>query len=443
MNKNQIYTVGFITAAIVVAAIFWWLLAPTWRPLFTHQISDESSREVSHLLGNQGVSYKYRDNDSAILVRSEDFAKAQGLLADHGLPKHTGSGLEIFNNSDYGLSEFAQSINYQRGVEEELARTILRMQGIKDARVHLTIKKDSLFEDRKQEPKASVVLDFKDGVTYSPNKVRGIQEIVSAAVPNLRPDLVTVVTNHGIILSSSDPTGVTENKSTEDKYKAILADLLDGFMGQDKYKLAVNVQMDLTKKTTIQEKVLPEGSAGKAGYVLRSKSTSRNDELPSGRQGVVQTSSDEEFIFSKEKSEIVYSVGAIARVSVGIVIFEELTQDMKASMEDLVLAALSMDKERGDRISIVSRGRSTSSSFDAEPVAAEYPISDSVQGHASTPVLNWSILLMIGLSAVSIFSLFLSSILYLKARQHRRGALSPAERDVLAADIIKWLGAER
>jgi flagellar M-ring protein FliF len=441
MNKNQIYTVGFITAAVVVAAIFWWFLAPAWRPLFTHQISDESSREVSHLLGNQGISYKYRENDSAILVRSEDFAKAQRLLADNGLPKQAGSGLEIFNNSDYGLSEFAQSINYQRGVEEELARTILRMQGIKDARVHLTIKKDSLFEDRKQEPKASVVLDFKDGVTYSPNKVRGVQEIVSAAVPNLRPELVTVVTNQGMILSSSDPSGVTENKSTEDKYKAILDDLLDGFVGQGKYKLAVNVQMDLTKKTTIQEKVLPEGGAGKSGYVLRSKSTSRNDEIPSGRQGIVQTSSDEEFIFSKEKSEIVYPVGAIARVSVGIVIFEELTQDMKASMEDLVFAALSMDKERGDRISIVSTGRLVSPSFDAEPVAAEHPLLDSVQSDAR--IAGWSIPLITSLIAASVFLLIISLILYLRSRQRRTGALSLAEREILAADIIKWLGAER
>jgi flagellar M-ring protein FliF len=271
--------------------------------------------------------------------------------------------------------------------------------------------------------------------------VRGVQEIVSAAVPNLRPELVTVVTNQGMILSSSDPSGVTENKSTEDKYKAILDDLLDGFVGQGKYKLAVNVQMDLTKKTTIQEKVLPEGGAGKSGYVLRSKSTSRNDEIPSGRQGIVQTSSDEEFIFSKEKSEIVYPVGAIARVSVGIVIFEELTQDMKASMEDLVFAALSMDKERGDRISIVSTGRLVSPSFDAEPVAAEHPLLDSVQSDAR--IAGWSIPLITSLIAASVFLLIISLILYLRSRQRRTGALSLAEREILAADIIKWLGAER
>lgn|GEM_PF-5297471 len=418
----------------------WWALAPNWVPLFSYTLSETSQKEVIDLFSKEGVAYKINQENHSILLREEDIQAAHKLLGTNDLPKDTSSGLEVFNNSEYGLSEFAQNINYQRGMEEELARTIMRMNGVKNVRVHLTIKKDSLFEDRKQEPKASVVISFKEGVSYESSRVRGVQEIISAAVPNLPPKNVVIITDKGDIISASDSNeSTTASIRAEAKYRAILTDLLDGVLGDGRYKLSINVLTDYKKRVSVKETYYPD-TGGKGFLVKRKSSTRTSGDSVSEPVNTGQNSSEEEYIYSKEKSEVVYPIGDVTKISVGLVVLGSLNQNTHNAVENLIRSALGMDNSRGDTVNII-----TTDSKAIEETTASIPLDASepkaiasAQAVDEKDTVKKYFYFFISLSIVLSILLILIFILYAKAKKNNR-SLSNAEKQQLVSDLIKWM----
>jgi flagellar M-ring protein FliF len=441
MNNRQIFLAGLTTVAFLMVAGIWWLLAPNWVPLFSYALPESSKQEVLNLLNKEGITYKIDATDNSVLMKSEDIQSAHRLLANNDMPKAASDGLEMFNNSDYGLSEFAQNINYQRGMEEELARTIMRMNGVKNVRIHLTIKKDSLFEDRKQEPKASVVITFKEGVFYDSSKIKGIQEVISAAIPNLPPKNVIVVTDKGDILST--PEG-GESSSTvgfiEVKYKALLTSLLDGILGEGQYKLAINVLMDYKKKVSIKENYYPDSTSGK-GFLAKKKSTNRTEtDAGSGVASPAQNTSEEEYLFSKEKSEIVYPVGEISKISVGLVVLNSIDQSSRDAIGGLIRTSLGMDSTRGDSINIISADLRVNPETRSARATDKAPETSQTKTNIFDESKTKQYLYM---SVALIFCFFATSLLllslYIQARKNTAKPLSPAERKQLVSDLIRWV----
>jgi flagellar M-ring protein FliF len=441
MNNRQIFLASITTIAFLVVAGIWWILAPDWVPLFSYTLPDSSKKEVLDLLNQEGVAYKIDATNNSILMKSGDIQSAHKLLANNDMPKATSEGLEMFNNSDYGLSEFAQNINYQRGMEEELARTIMRMNGVKNVRIHLTIKKDSLFEDRKQEPKASVVITFKEGVFYDSSKIKGIQEVISSAIPNLPPKNVVIVTDKGDILST--PEGGDSSSTVgfiEVKYKLLLTSLLDGVLGEGKYKLSVNILMDYKKKVSVKENYYPDTANGK-GFLAKKKSSNRTEtDTGNGVTSPAQNTSEEEYLFSKERSEIIYPVGEISKISIGLVVFDSLEQNAVEAIGNLVRTSIGMDSVRGDSINIISADMKTNSDLTTGLTAtAVGEVSSKDNPIPEQRKIKQYLYVAIGL----IFCFFATSMLllslYVQARKSAAKSLSPAEKKQLVTDLIRWV----
>lgn len=435
------FLAGLTALLFLIGAVIWWSIAPKWVPLFSYTLPDASQKEILDVFSREGIAYKINEESHSILLKEGDIQAAHKILASNDLPKASSDGLEMFNNSDYGLSEFAQNINYQRGMEEELARTIMRMNGIKNVRVHLTIKKDSLFEDRKQEPKASVVISFKEGVFYDSSRVRGIQEVISAAIPNLPSKNVVIITDRGDIISASDANdSMLAVTSAEAKYNAILVNLLDGVLGENQYKLSINVLMDYKKKVSVKETFYPDATNGK-GFLTKKKSTNRSagDSL-SDTGSVGQNSSEEEYIYSKEKSEIVYPVGEIAKISIGLVVLTPLNQNIQNSLDNLIRTAVGMDSTRGDSISIIAShspivaeqtNNENGNVFEGATLTANVVNDDTQSKNYLNFLLTLSIILCI------LFVLFF--ILYIRAKKNTPAPISAAEKQQLVSDLIKWM----
>lgn len=429
--------IGLTTLFFVVVAVIWWVIAPSWVPLFSYPLPDASQKEVLDLLSREGVSYKVDSKKNTILIQSSNVHAAHQALAEHDLPKVINNGLEMFNNSDYGLSEFAQNINYQRGMEEELARTIMRMEGVRNARVHLTIKKDSLFEDRKQEPKASVVISFKDSAYYDAGKIRGIQEVLSAAIPNLLTKNVVVITDKGDIVSSTSANEyVAENHSIEDKYRSLLINLLDDVLGEASYKLSVNVQMDYKKKITIEESFFPEPKSGK-GFIVKKRSVTKSNDHSIGAMPMSgQNTMEEEFVYSKERSEIAYPVGEIRKISVGLVVSSE-EDYLIESLRNLVQTTIGMDEARGDKLSIITvvkKQLNEASSASIGTIELKDPAESEPLDKALTPAyLQSATLYFIGFCVLALlfFAIYMSS--------QRKRALSDADRQKMVNELVQWM----
>src|SRR2546427_12279340 len=148
----------------------------------------------------EGVEYRVDDSGTALRVPSEKIPELRLLMASEGLPKTGRIGFELFDKNNFGLTEFAEQVNYRRAIEGELERSISALGEIERARVHISLPKDSVFLESKQEAKASVVVSLRAGAKLSAQNGAAITYLVASAVDRLSPDAVTVVDTRGNLL---------------------------------------------------------------------------------------------------------------------------------------------------------------------------------------------------------------------------------------------------
>lgn len=441
MNNRNILLTGFAAVIVVIVAIFWWMITPSWTSLYPNALSNSAQQVVLQQLGVNGFDYKL-DNKNIILVKSDDFRNIQSLLSEKGLPEEGAAGLEIFANSDYGLSDFAQNINYQRGMEEELSRTIKKIKGIKDARVHLTIKKDSLFEERKQKPKASVVVSPYDGQVLSHQSIKSIQEIVAASVANLEPANVVVITDVGMVLSAGDSAidAIEGGQSLEDKYTNQVNELLGLILPKDSFKVSVNVLIEQKKKVTIEENYFPDMSTGKGFLVKKRSSETGGYEQSSIAQKTSNKTNDEEYVFSKERSEIVYPEKEIKKIAVGLVISKEVSTEKLKNIEALIFNSLGMSLDRGDTVTSYFAHPVNENS---NPLSIEYEIKSEAKIGKTEDINNVDYLQSKTGYIFMLMILFMGSsiifmVLYLISRKSNSKLMPDAELNRLANDLSAW-----
>lgn len=192
---------GIGAAILVVAfAIYWFALRTTFAPVLT-SLPPEDAADVVKVLDEKKIVYRLADGGTTVLVASDQADKARVELVGSELPMRGQVGFELFNQSDMGLTEFAQKINYQRALQGELARTLLMLDGIQSVRVHLGLADRSLFRDEQSRPKASVTLVLKPGHILTESRVSGIQRLVAGAIPDLQPEAVAVLDETGKVVS--------------------------------------------------------------------------------------------------------------------------------------------------------------------------------------------------------------------------------------------------
>lgn len=434
---------GSFAIIIFFAAGVWWLFSPSWVALFPQPVPESAQQSVLFLLSKHNIDYKVDSAKNIILVELSARKKAQLMLAENGQPEKLSAGLEVFNSSDYGLSEFAQNVNYQRGMEEELSRTLKKLQGVKDARIHLTIKKDSLFEDRKQPPKATVVIKPISGVRFTTESVHGMQQIVAAAVPNLDPSQVVIVTDAGEVLSSSgtDSTG-QEASGLEEKYTQRIVNLLQGVLAEGGYKISVNVVMDYKKKTTVEENYFPDANTGKGFLAKRKisdKSTADNTQSSSPQ---LNKNNEEEYLFSRERSEIVYPEAELVKITVGLVINRSMTDVERDNLIKLIFTSLGMIESRGDKISLFVAPKIQVKS-DAN-LTVDLSASKSIEGNKiqslssiDSFVIKYKFVLVSVISVLIISMLLLLFLVY-RSSKSRTTHLTEFELKKLSNDLKLW-----
>ena len=74
-------------------------------------------------------------------------------------------GFEVMDGQKFGVTQFQEQMNYQRGLEGELARSISSLAPVAQARVHLALPKQSGFLRDRQPPTASR-MEKLDGTTH-------------------------------------------------------------------------------------------------------------------------------------------------------------------------------------------------------------------------------------------------------------------------------------
>jgi len=157
------------------------------------------------------IPYQLKDEGKTIAVPREKADDAKLGLAEKNLPTGGSVGWEIFDQSKLGTTDFDRRVQFVRAISGELARTIMRIDAVQDARVQIVVPKTELFEVSKAPVTASVLLQLRTGRQLSREQVNGIVYLVASSVENLRPENVIIVDIYGNILSGPGAGSVEAN----------------------------------------------------------------------------------------------------------------------------------------------------------------------------------------------------------------------------------------
>ncbi|HCS66225.1 MAG TPA: flagellar basal body M-ring protein FliF [Cellvibrio sp.] len=269
-NLNLLRQIGLmITLAASVAigfAIVMWMQGDDYRPLYGRMDNLDAANVVDVLEQNQ-IKFKVDENSGAILVASEDVHMARLKLAEFGLPSSPTQGFELMDKEQpLGTSQFVENTRYQRSIEGELARTITSITSIRSARVHLAIPKKTVFVRDVANPTASVFVEVFAGRGVEPSQVKAIMNLVASSVPGMKMADVTVVDQHGNLISTGEDSADLlmaakqhqYSKEVESSVIKRINGILEPVVGGGKFRAEVSADIDFTAVEQAAETFNPD-----------------------------------------------------------------------------------------------------------------------------------------------------------------------------------------
>jgi flagellar M-ring protein FliF len=407
-NPRAALIIAVAVFIAIVAALVLWTRTPDYRVLYSN-LSDQDGGAIIAALQQANVPYKLSESGSAILVPSDQVAEVRMRLASQGLPKSGSVGMELMDNEKFGISQFAEQVNYQRALEGELERTIGSISVVRSARVHLALPKQTVFVREREAPTASVLVNLYSGRTLDEGQVAAITHMVASSVPNLPFKNVTIVDQDGNLLTQpSSGTGLDASQlkyvqqlehNTQRRIDAILAPLF----GAGNAHSQVSADIDFSQLEQTAETYGPNGNQQQAA--IRSQQTSSSTEVgqngasgvpgalsntppqpasapivaASGTSATASTTPVSEhkdattnYELDKRVSHVEQPMGGIKRLSAAVVInyqrvvdakgqatMQPLSADQLAKVDRLVKDAMGYDEKRGDSVNIVNSAFST------------------------------------------------------------------------------------
>ncbi|MBX6341756.1 MAG: flagellar M-ring protein FliF, partial [Thermomicrobiaceae bacterium] len=220
LSSNQRLAIIAVLVTAAIAGTLLMVMRPPQRyeTAFSGLASDDAAAIVDDLR-SQGIPYELSGDGSTIRVPADKVADVRLSAASKGLPKGGGTGFELFDKTSFGITDFAQRVNYQRAIEGELQRTIDHIDAVAQSRVHVVIPEESLFTDQQQPTTAAVVLDLKPGRELTDAQIKGITHLVSSAVPGLKPENLTVVDSAGNPIWSGDQGTANSGVGNDDHFR--------------------------------------------------------------------------------------------------------------------------------------------------------------------------------------------------------------------------------
>ncbi|CAP42488.1 flagellar basal-body MS-ring/collar protein FliF [Bordetella petrii] len=275
-----------VAAALVaiVAVLAMWGREPDYKVLFAN-LDDRDGGAIVSALGQMNVPYRFSGDGRALLVPADRVYATRMQLAGQGLPRGGSVGFELLDNARFGASQFAEQINYQRGLEGELARSIEAMNTVQSARVHLALPRQSLFVRDRQAPTASVLLHLYPGRSLGDAQVAAVAWLVASSVPDLTAENISIVDQNGRLLSAplGEGRGLDADQSRlrrdiEQRTVERILTILNPLVGPGNVQAQASAEMDFARREQTSEVYRPNQEPGQAA--VRSKQTS--DSLQTG-----------------------------------------------------------------------------------------------------------------------------------------------------------------
>lgn len=442
-----------------------WLAESPYVPLFASLPPEDAGAILAQLKAAK-VPYRIAGAGEQVLVPADRAGELRLRFASQGLPIGGGVGFEVFDRSAFGLSDFAQRMNFQRALQGELARTIGQLRPVARARVHLVLPQPSVFTERERPASASVFLRLQPGGKLAPDQVRGIVHLVASSVEGLAPERVTVVDTAGRVLSAGGEAGTGQlsprrlelKMAVEEGLERRLQSLLDSALGPGQAVVRVTAQLNFDQVERTEERFDPNAVVRQeTRTVEKTKGSSATPNAspataPAAGQGqpastttaAATTSNDasrESETVSYEISKVVARTlstpGELQRLSVAVLLntaskvvpaaegkpeTREAAPRPPAEIEKIrriVMGAVGYAQARGDEVTVVELPFDPGT-LERERVALESP--------APSGVREWVTTQVVALVGVVLFALL--ALVWIVRQQSRRRGLAEVTRSL-------------
>ncbi len=399
-TQKILFLLGCVAILAVIGVLGRFILRPAYAPLFTELGPQDAARIIEQLESTQ-TPYRLAGNGTIIEVPKDLVYKLRIQMASAGILYNNGAGFELFDEKKFGITEFEQHVGYQRALQEELRRTIVQLDEVEQARVHLVLPRESVFIDEKVTPSASIALKLKPFAKLEPNQVQGIQSLVMGSVQGLSPENIHIIDMHGNVLNeflayaNGDSYAVPSHRfelkrQLEKELESRVQQMLNHILGPGRAVTMVTAELDFDQEETVRTEygpgsVLSEqtinetGSSEAAGGIPGADSEMPGVTMPFADTGGGSSYSKEQtttnYQVDTTRQTVIKAPGNIRRLSVSVVVDGEYNQEQLESLQQVVAAAVGYDAARGDQLAVSSMTFNEASipSFQEETPASPQP----------------------------------------------------------------------
>jgi len=405
-SRQKLAMMSALAAAIALTVgVLLWSRAPDYAVLFSN-LEEKDGGAIVTALQAQNIPYEIGAGGNTIRVPADKVHDVRLQLAAQGLPRGGMVGFELMENQKLGVSQFHEQLNYQRGLEGELSRTIQSIAAVSGARVHLAIPKRTAFLRDAKEPTASVFVTLHSGRNLNAAQVAGIVHLVASSVPNMSNEGVSVIDETGKLLTSKsdplraaglDPTQLNYVQELEGTYAQRVENILEPLVGKGNFRVQVTADVDFDRIEQTNESYKP--NADPEQTAIRSRQEAENITRDPGAQGVPgaltnqppvpaqapitnpatgqqgaannfqtkNSNSTTNYELDKTISHTRRAMGLIKRLSVAVVVNHKTQKDKDGNdiavpptdaeiqrINDLVREAVGFNADRGDSLNVAA-----------------------------------------------------------------------------------------
>lgn len=390
--SGRIATVGSAVATLaLIGVVIYYGSQPDYGVLFA-DLKAGDAQSIVEKLQTANVPYSLTNGGTTVLVPHERISELRLQMAGEGALSGGHVGFDLFDKTSFGATDFAQQVNYRRAIEGELAKTLEGMDEVESARVHLTPKKESVFADKEEGAKASVMLKVRQNKELSGERSEAIVSLVSSSIEGLDPSRVSVMDTRGrlLVAAGSGRNDLTNGAGAfsaqleaKQKYEAESAariiTLLEPVVGENKVRADVSADLDFSHREQSEEKYNPQSqvvrsqqtssearntsSAGQNGGVAGARSNNPATQTPPVQpvpvnSGDQRNTSTVNYEIDKTVTKTVGGGGRVNRMTVSVVVDHKNVNDVGVArsgdelkqIQDLVSAAVGINAERGDSV---------------------------------------------------------------------------------------------
>jgi len=384
LPRSRQAVLGGIAAITLIALYFIFIASSKPNMVVAYSgLAPEDSAAIADQLESDGVPYKLGGGGSTISVPANQAAEVRINLAAAGLPTGGSIGLEIFDKTNFGATDFVQQVNFRRGLEGELARSINTLDGVRGSRVHIVMPEQALFKEDEVHATASVLLDLQAGARLTDDQVRGITNLVTNSVEGLAQGGVTIIDQTGRVLfdgaTFDNPfsTGATGSQmELQSAYERALQndvqETLSKVVGPGRSAVTVRAMLNFDKVSSVEDsfgapdQTVPRSTSsttetfsgsnlnvgnvpgtGTNGGTGGGDNTTANGDSTYSR---TETTTNNEI--NKTTTSTVKAPGSLEKLSVSVVLDESVTAAQESAITSAIAAAVGLDQVRGDTLSV-------------------------------------------------------------------------------------------